>query len=793
MILTVVLVLFVKLSFGDDLTQTVRGTVTDKLTRQSLVGATVQLIGVEGRGTVTDSEGRFRLDGVPVGRIGIRISYIGYQELVLVGLSLTTGKELVLNVELDETVYTGEEVVVKAARNKGQALNRMASVSARTFSVEETERYAGSRNDVARMASNYAGVVNANDARNDIVIRGNSPSGLLWRMEGVDIPNPNHYAAFGTTGGPVSMLNNTMLANSDFMTGAFPSEYGNALAGVFDLHMRSGNNEKYEFLGQIGFNGFEFGAEGPISRASGSSFLLNFRYSTLEVFEKLGMNFGASGIPYYKDASFKLDFPKTAIGKITVFGLGGTSTIELWDSRRDTTKEEIDLYGGEGFDLTNGSDMGTVGVTHSFALSENTRLQTTLSGIYHRSYTKIDSLVPPDLHKTLYFQNNYRQWRYAASFTLTHKFDTKNSIKAGVNFTRLQFDMVDSAFVDEDNRFETNTDFNGATWLTQAYVQWQHKTSDRFSTNSGLHFSHFALNNTWSVEPRVGVKWKFASTQSLSFGAGLHAQTNPITVYLRQVVGGNGDYLRSNKNLKMQKSVHLVSSYDWGINEQTRFKAEAYYQYIFDAPVSAEEANDYSILNEGANFYVASPDYLKNSGTGRNVGVEITLERFLHKGFYLLNTVSLFDSRYKGSDGKQHSTAFNGNYVVNILTGKEFVLNPNKPSNRKSVSLDIKWTLSGGQRYTPYSVTLNPQNNLYYQEFDENRAFEKKFKDYNRTDFKIVYRKISKKFMQEWGVEITNLFNQANPYGDRLNRKTGKISQTSQLPIMVIPQYRIVF
>jgi hypothetical protein len=142
------------------------------------------------------------------------------------------------------------------------------------------------------MASNFAGVSGANDARNDIIIRGNSPSGLLWQLEGLNIPNPNHFGSLSSTGGPVSMLNNNVLDKSDFMTSAFPAQYGNALSGVFDLSLRNGNNEKYEFLGQVGFNGFELGAEGPFSKNSKSSFLINYRYSTLALFQQIGINFG---------------------------------------------------------------------------------------------------------------------------------------------------------------------------------------------------------------------------------------------------------------------------------------------------------------------------------------------------------------------------------------------------------------------------------------------------------------------------------------------------------------------
>ena len=258
--------LMVQLVFGQNFTSTIMGTVVDNTLQQPLPGATVILIGSNPpRGATTDISGKFVIENVPVGRVGIKVSFIGFKELEMNHLQVNTGKELILNITLEENITQMKEVVISATREKAHVRNEMATVSARTFSVEESQRFAGARNYVSRMAMNFAGVRGANDAVNDIIIRGNSSAGLLWRYNGVDIPNPNHFGQFGGTGGPVSMLNNNVLSNFDFFTGAFPSEYGNATARVFDLRLRNGNSEKHEFLGQVGFNGFEFGAEGPLS------------------------------------------------------------------------------------------------------------------------------------------------------------------------------------------------------------------------------------------------------------------------------------------------------------------------------------------------------------------------------------------------------------------------------------------------------------------------------------------------------------------------------------------------
>ncbi|MCB0529434.1 MAG: carboxypeptidase-like regulatory domain-containing protein, partial [Saprospiraceae bacterium] len=257
-------------------TQTVKGIVLDKAVKTPLIGATVTLLDSDPPvGAVSDAEGRFRLPEVSVGRRTLRVRYLGYKEAVISNVIVNSGKETDLVIELEEDLLAAREVVVLAKAEKQKPLNELSTVSARTFSVEETQRFAVAVNDPARMASAYAGVVTAEDGNNIIVIRGNAPNGLLWRMEGVDIPNPNHFSTLGTTGGPVSALNPNLIANSDFLTGAFPAEYGNALAGVFDINLRTGNKERFEFMGQLGaFSGLEALAEGPLNKKNDGSFVI---------------------------------------------------------------------------------------------------------------------------------------------------------------------------------------------------------------------------------------------------------------------------------------------------------------------------------------------------------------------------------------------------------------------------------------------------------------------------------------------------------------------------------------
>jgi hypothetical protein len=765
----------------------------DKQTRTTLPGATVILTSANPiKGTSSDENGQFRFNDIEIGRVSLTISYVGYNEVIMNNISLQAGKELILNIYLDEMVMAVEGVVVTHTVDKTSSLNRMATVSARGFTVEETERYAGSRNDPARMAANFAGVVGVDDSRNDIIIRGNSPMGLLWRLDGVDIPNPSHWGMSGSTGGPVSMLNNTLLENSDFYTGAFPAEYGNATSGVFDLRLRNGNNQQFEYLGQIGFNGFELGAEGPISRSKGSSFLVNYRYSTMGVFDKLGMDFGTMGVPFYQDLSFKLYFPNTSLGHISLFGLGGLSDIEIWDSRRDTTQQKLNFYGGEGWDITSGTDMGVIGLSSHYTISDNTYVKVTFAAMAQLAKNDLDTLSI-ELDKFRFYESRIIDNRLTGSAILNHRFNSQHTIKVGTTAKLLLSNFYDKYWNKEFNEYKNQIDFSGNTWMIQNFIQWQYRPSNRLTINSGLHHNLFTFNNSQSIEPRIGLKYGIGPKQSINFGYGIHSQISPLFTYFYQKANSDGTYTNTNLDLGLTKSHHLVAGYDYRINSHTRIKLETYYQYIFDAPIDAIESNSFSMLNNGASFEFSMPEYLANNGTGENYGVELTLERFLNKGLYFLLTTSVFESKYTGSNHKKFNSAFNNNFVVNGLVGKEFHFSKNNPKVKRSLAIDIKTMIAGGKRTTEWTPVLNEATQEYEREWDYSKAFGIKLQDYHKTDLKITFRSNKKKITQEWGIEITNLFNTKNIHSQNFNKFNGEAEYVYQTGMMAIPQWRIIF
>ncbi len=781
--------------------QNIRGIVLDKNSQNPLIGANVFLPETSPiLGNSTDLDGRFTIENVPLGRYTIKITYIGYQPVILNNMELTAGKELILNVELLENVQLEEVEVIGKKTEEGEALNEMSTVSARSFSVEETTRYAGSLNDVARMVQNFAGVQGADDSRNDIVIRGNSPLGVLYRLEDIDIPNPNHFALNGTTGGPVSILNNNVLANSDFMTGAFPSEYGNAMAGVFDLKLRSGNNQHHEFLGQIGFNGLELMAEGPINKEKYSSYLVDYRYSTLSLFKLMGLNFGTgSSVPEYQDAFFKVDFPNKK-GKTEIWGLGGISNVSFLDSEN---KGDTSAFQSSGIDLRFASQIGVLSASNLYRFNDRAFLKTSLAIDATANQIQQDALDTITGMFEGSYGNNSVEGKQSLNFTFNFKRDARNLFKLGVYSSRKFFSLADSVFMNADSslvngqyyflpeRWFSLTDYNGASYFIQPFLQWQYRVNEFLTINSGLHSQYFTYNKTYAFEPRLGIKWEFNENNSISVAYGVHHQLPPQRLFFLKTQDAFGNSVTPNKDLGMLRSQHFVLGYNRRLGKHSRLKTEMYYQALDQIPVYYQP-NSYSVLNYGANFSNQFPDTLVNEGEGTNYGVEFTLERFLNKGFYYLITTSIYESKYKGSDQVLRNTAFNGNYTFNALLGKEFFFNPNAEKEKNSsLVVDVKYTQNGGQRYIP--IDLEASRNAGEVRYRYSQAFEPRHPDYIRLDFKVGFKLNKKKLTQEWSLNIQNLTNRKNIYAQNYDAVKGKINTVYQTGLLPIMQYKILF
>lgn len=763
-------------------TQIIQGNVTDKDSKSPLIGATIILLeSTPPIGTVSDLDGNFILNKVPVGRQSFKVSFIGYKDVYLDNIDVISGKQTVLKIELTESTKTIEEVKVRAFSNTTESMNKMATVSARQFSIEESGRYAGARNDVSRMASNYAGVATTNDARNDIVIRGNSPNGQLWRLEGMNIPDPNHFSGLSSNGGAVSILNYNVIANSDFYTGAFPAEYGNASSGVFDLRLRNGNSQKHEHMFQLGALGTEFMTEGPIDKNGNTSYLLNYRFSTTSILTMMGIDFGYDGDADYQDASFKIH-SKTKIGDFSFFGMGGTSIYKL--KEEDRGEENFDFSVTENTNQEYGSQMAATGLSHLIRPNNKSFVKTTIGYSLQREIVNIDSISTEDRHLTEYFKNNSGDADIQIHSYYQYKFSARHKAKAGIHTTRKMLIIDQKLYNQQTKSLGIYRDAKEDTYLTNTYIQWAYKPNDDITITSGITGQYLSLNGSKSIEPRVGFKWQFSKKQYTSLGYGLHSQMQPIEWYFNTIETETGT-LQPNKDLDFNRSHHIVAGYGNRLSNNLALKGEIYYQYLFNIPID-KMPSSFSAVNDRQENELIRYDNLVNKGIGRNYGVELTLERFMNKGMYFLITSSLYNSEYRGSDNIWRFSRYNGNYVFNTLAGKEFNIN-----EFNKIVVDIKFTTAGGQRYTP----IDEEASILIDKavlIDE-EAFTKQLSPYYRTDLKVAYRVNGEKVSHEFFINIDNLFNNNNPYMQVYDRRSNKLQTINQLGIFPTFQYKIMF
>ncbi|MES2652076.1 MAG: TonB-dependent receptor [Bacteroidota bacterium] len=765
--------------------QTIKGQVVDEITKSPIVGATISLIGtLPNHQVLTDKHGFFILPEVPTGRQSLRISSIGYEEQTLQDLLVTSGKQIVVNISLTEKLNILESVVIKSNPNRNN--NEMVAVSSRSFNPDDTRKFAGSLGDPSRMIANGAGVTSGNDSRNDIVVRGNSPSGVLWQMEGIDIPNPNHFGTLSSTGGPVSILNNNNLGKSDFYTGAFAAQYGNAISSAFDLRLRNGNSDTHEFLAEVNFTGFEFGAEGPLSTKSKASYLINYRYSTVDILSSMGLDVGVGkAVPKYQDVNFKLYIPISTKSKLSIWGLGGPSKVNFLGNDVDIAST-TDAYGEENENTRTKFFKSITGLTYETNYTAKTYGKLSLGFSHTTENITRDSISVLSREAFKSGEHQYFANKATIAYNLSHKFNAKNSLAAGISGSLMMFDLYNKSIFGGGISERINLDQENNMSLIQGYVQWKHRFTEKLSFNAGLHAQALTLNNTTAFEPRLGMKYIVNNKNVFSLGYGMHHQIQSPVVYFYQTKIANQVHY-TNKNLDFTRSQHLIAGYTYYISNNLNLKSEVYYQHIKNVPVE-QKSSGFSMLNEGADFSLSNKDSLQNLGSGKNYGIELSLEKNFSKGSYFLITASLFDSKYKGSDGVQRNTAFNSKYVFNALAGKDFKIGKNK----NTLSFNVKLSTIGGRYTSPVNIKASQIDvSTIYDETIS--PFSIQQKAYFRTDFKGGYRVNYKKSTLEFGIDLQNINDNKNVFMQKFNKRTNAITTEYQQGFLPVPYFRLNF
>lgn len=759
-------------------TQTIRGTILDTDTRQPMIGATVVVVGSDPIiGTTTDFDGKFVINNVPTGRVDLQIRMMGFEEQRMANLLLTSAKELVLEVRLQESVAQLQEFEVKAPERKGELRNDMATLSARKISVEETSRIAGGINDPARMVSTFPGVAGDPSGNNTIVVRGNSPKGVQWRLEGVEIPNPNHFADDGSTGGPINVLNSDMIDDSEFYTGAFAAEYGNVYSAVFDMRLRDGNDRKREYTLKAGVLGTDLTAEGPIPGTTGGSYLANYRYSTLALLDGAGIvDYG--GVPRYTDAAFKVKLPSAKYGTIALYGIGGRSAIIDEDRgvMEDTLFSRADV----------GSRMGVLGLSHTKTLGEKSFLYTNISMSGNGSGTDYtESPAPGESPLELRHQDDLAKWTVRLSSTLNTRINTHHKLRSGIIVSAEQFRMYSNSWDNDRDRMVVNLDRRGSARTAQAFSSWKWRWNEQWTMTSGVHVLYYDLNKAASVEPRLAVRYQVRPDRAFTLGTGLHAKTEALMTYLAQDIDAAGNITKPNQGLGLTRAAHFVAGYEQQLAEDIQLKAEVYYQHLYDLPVENDPTSAFTVNNMMEWFTNKS---LVNKGTGYNRGMELSVEKFFTRGYHYMITASYSESKYRALDGQWHNSRFNLGPVGNALAGKEWKLGPE--GKDRTLMAGFRYSVQGGQYYTPIDLQASIAAD---GEKEGSPVWSKKASTIHKLDIVASYRVGRPRVSHEFKLDVQNVLNASTAVAYYYDNRTNSIKNVPQLALLPVMQYTLRF
>jgi TonB dependent receptor/CarboxypepD_reg-like domain len=800
--------LFSPFLFGQNLHQTVRGNILDADSRLPLVGAQVLLLGSEPKkGAITDVQGNFRLENVPIGRIALQIAYLGYEDLIVPNIVVNSGKEVVLSLQMQESATKVKEVTIRASQNKGEAINEMAMLSARSISPEETNRYAGGFNDPSRILSNFPGITTTQDGSNDIIVRGNSPKYVQWRLEGEQITNPNHFGDQSAVGGSVSILNNNLLAASDFYTGAFAPEFGDVLSGVYDVRLRTGNNEKFEAVFGLGILGTELTFEGPFKKGYGGSFLVNYRYSTVGLVSELGLVDNLNGVLKFQDAAFKIQLPTRKAGIFSIFGLGGKSAFQLEDVNPalwvvpgdNTVRAEIRN------DFDKNAHLFNTGIKHTLPIGEKSYLNTSLTysnesiedDIFEAGVVRFyddagEQVRDSVISKRPSFQSRLQKPTYRGSMTFNHKFNARHKIQIGSKYTLFDYQFGQNQFKGNENTRFALLDFQENIGTVRNFVSWKFRAGEKLAFVSGLHNMNVLLNKKSTLEPRLALEYKATPQCVVHLGYGKHSNMESIHHYFAKVLQPDSSVAEPNRDLGLLKADHFVLGFERRLGKNLRTKIEFYYQHLYDLPVENLDTSYFSTIVEGLDFRYVD---LVNKGKGKNYGVEFTLEKFFSNSYYFLLNASLYESKYTALDGVERNTPFNGQYLVNFLCGKEFPMLGKKQN--QTLGLNAKVFFGGGRKIIPLlrdeagNLAVDPAKNRIW---DYSKAFESSLEDPYQIQVSASYKWNKRRATHELFVNLDNITHHKGKITEFYDEtKPGKIGYMTQFGFFPNLMYRVYF
>ncbi|MFK8038285.1 MAG: carboxypeptidase regulatory-like domain-containing protein [Crocinitomicaceae bacterium] len=774
---TILIIINYNFSFGQSY-QTVRGSVSDKFTEATIPGVEIKILkdGKVLMNTLSNENGVFNIGKIELGTYDILFNHIQYKSFISPGVEISVSKEIVMDIVMELSVKSLTEVEVTPPKLRGQPVNEMATTSSYSIQADDAKRIAGGLDDPIRVAGTLPGVTSATGfSENFISIRGNSPRSLKYIMEGIELPNPTHFSRIGSAGGTFTIFSLQLLDKSDFYTGAFSAQYGNALGGVFDAKFRKGNNQKHEHIIQAGVLGLDIASEGPLSKSKKASYAINYRFGLVGLARLIGY----PTQPIYQDLSFTLNFPLTNRSNLKLFAIGGTSL-------RDRLAEKDSSLWEESIDRTNlilRSEMGSFGAVFKHFLTDQTVFKATAA----ISYTKqIDNkqYLTNDYSTIDQRTNEYKSMPISFATSLKHKFNKRHFHITGLSFANTFHDWRSSRY--KFNSQSTIIPFNGSGVSNelQAYTLSKFILTNRLNLNLGVHYTYYDVNSGQAIEPRVSIDYKLNPRHSLSASFGMHSQIEHFATYWYTDKATDSN-LHPNKNLEFAKSNHYILGYKGKVWTNHSLRIEAYYQQLNNVPIDL--TGTFSTINMSE---LQEIRLLNNNGTGANYGLDIGFERYTENGLYYIFNGSVYRSLYTGSDNIQRSTAYDNQYNIKLLIGKEYKLKE-KGGKYKAFAWNTNLSMLGGAPYTPVDLAASEieQETIY----NEAVAFSERDDALVFLDFTFSYKINSTKRRSVWALQIKNLFSNGNAIYreyDTVTKEEVIIPSSSVFPVI---SYRLEF
>ncbi|MEO0474100.1 MAG: TonB-dependent receptor, partial [Bacteroidota bacterium] len=544
----------------------------------------------------------------------------------------------------------------------------------------------------------------------------------------------------------------------------------------------------------------------PISKKQGSSFLVNYRYSTVGLIQELGL-VDVNGTPRFQDAAFKLMLPTEKFGIFSFFGLGGLSKLDFLDVDQSLweTPGNNGMRGDIQEDFYKNAHLLNLGMNHTLSLSDNSYLKTTLlfstegidDEIIESRFVRIldgndqvlrDSMVSQGPN----FNSQLEKRSYRGAMTYNHKLNARNKIQIGTKFALFDYVINQSQLLpDGQSRFNlVDMDENIST--LRNFISWKHRLNENLTFVGGVHNMNVLFNNKSTIEPRLAINWKLNDRSRFSLGYGLHSNMEGVHSYFAQVQDPDGTIRQPNLDLDLLKAHHIVLGYERRIGQNMRAKVELYYQDLYNLPVENNDTSYFATINEGLEFRYVD---LVNEGTGRNYGIELTLERFFAKNYYFMINASLYRSLYTPLDGRERSTQYDGEFLVNVLAGKEFV-GLGKKKNQ-TLGLNLKAFFGGGRKIIPLlrdangNLAVDPANNRF---FDYDRAYEDKLQDLYTIILSASYKWNRPKTTHEVFVNLENITNVKGKISEFYDEdEPGQIGYLAQFGFFPNLMYRVYF